>query len=316
MKIYITGHKSPDLDSVVSAVAYAELLQKSKKYPQAEVVPLIGGQPNNETLHVFEKFDVKIPQSVDQISPQESDAFILVDHNEQTQRPDQTKNANIVELVDHHKANVNFGTLLQINIMPLGSTSSIVYDLFIKAGIKPSKKTNQLLLAAILSDTQGLRSSTTTGIDSDHAHQLAQQLDLDLNNLTFDIFKAKSDITGLSNHQIVKRDYKVFKFGEVEVFVNQVETVEPQKILSKKDDLIDTLEEVKTELRASIGYIIVTDILNVNSQVIYSNDEEKRILEKAFTAEGEDGIVDIGPRTSRKKDIVPQLEKIIMEEEK
>ncbi|MBD3366450.1 manganese-dependent inorganic pyrophosphatase [candidate division WWE3 bacterium] len=311
MKIYITGHKSPDLDSVVAAIAYTELLKKTDKYSKADLIPTIPGEINKETEFVLDKFEVKMPDSLDKLDIEPEAAFILVDHNEESQRHEETEGHTVLEIIDHHKVNLNFASPLQINIKPLGSTSSIIYQLFKREGINPSKKVKELLLSAILSDTQGLKSSTTTGIDSEIAHELADDLKMELDKLTFEIFRAKSDITGLSAQEITKKDYKTFQFGEHEVFINQIETVEPEKVLDMKENLIKELEEVKTELGLSTGYIVITDILEVNSHVIYSNETEKEILEEAFTAEGKDGIADIGPRMSRKKDIAPAIEKVL-----
>lgn len=322
MKIYVTGHKSPDLDSITAAIAYAELLQKTKKYPEAQIIPVRAGKINKETEFVLKKFEIKAPASLsvdkasgEELEIKEEDAFILVDHNEKSQRHEKTEGHPILELVDHHKVNINFASPLQINIQPLGSTASIVHRLYKRENVAASKKIKALLLAAILSDTQGLKSSTTTGLDSEIAHELAEETEIDLEKLTFEIFKAKSDISGLSSQEIAKKDYKTFQFGEHEVFINQVETVEPEKILQMKEELIETLEEVKTELGMSMGFIVITDILKVNSQIIYTNEEEQQIIERAFTTEGEDGVADIGPRMSRKKDIAPEIEKVLLKGE-
>ena len=81
MRIFIVGHKSPDLDSAVSAIQYAEYLHKSKKYEGAEIVPVLPGKPNKETQFVLKKFDVETPKLLDEYEIEETDAFILVDHN-------------------------------------------------------------------------------------------------------------------------------------------------------------------------------------------------------------------------------------------
>lgn len=311
MNIYITGHKSPDLDSVISAILYAEFLTKTEKYTDARIIPARAGEINKETKFVLNKFELEAPINLDSAEVTEEDKFILVDHNEESQRHEKVNPEGVLELVDHHKVNLNFAFPLQISILPVGATASIIYSLFKKEGLEPSKTAKNLILCAILSDTQGLKSSTTTGLDSEFAHELAENLGEDLDKLTFEIFKAKSDILGLSLEEIAKKDFKVFKFGEKEVFINQIETVEPEIILEKKAELIEILENAKSEEGAGIGYIVVTDILNVNSQVLYSNEEEQRILEEAFTTEGIDGIADIGPKMSRKKDIAPQIEKVL-----
>ena len=311
MRIYVIGHLSPDLDAIASAALYAEFLTKSKRYEGATIVPTRAGEPNKETSAMFDRFGVEMPVALDDVSIEENDGFILVDHNEESQRHAKIVSDQILEIIDHHKINISFTTPIRLDVKPLGSTSSLVYEHFDMYGIKPSDNSAGLLLAAILSDTQGLKSSTTTGYDSEIAHKLAEKLKLDLDKLSFDIFKAKSDITGMTTEEIVTRDYKVFEFGDTKVFINQIETVEPDKILELEPQIVDELRNLKSRLGVGQAYNVVTDILKINSHIIYSNEEEKAIVEKAFTAQGSEFSADIGPKMSRKKDIAPALEQII-----
>ena len=314
MKIYITGHKSPDLDSIAAAVVYAEFLKESKRYPDAEIIPVAAGEINAETRMIFEKYGIEKPKVLDEYEVDSEDNFILVDHNEESQRHELVNTDKILEIVDHHKSNITFTNPVRIDLKPVGSTCAIIAEHYEMYKITPSKKIAELMLAAILSDTQGLKSSTTTGRDSQIAQNLAKQLKIEVKELTFDIFKAKSDITGLTAEEIAKKDYKVMELADKKVFINQVETVEPNKVLDQKTEMIKELENIKTELGVGQAYIIVTDILNVNSKIIYTNKEEEKILEIAFTAEGKDGIIDIGPKMSRKKDVVPAIEKVLKSE--
>lgn len=311
MKIFVVGHKSPDLDSAASAFEYAEFLTKSKRYENADVVPARVGDINTETKFVFEKFGAQIPEELNNFEIGKMDRVVLVDHNEETQRAKTVPNDQILEIVDHHKVKVDFPTPVRIDIRPLGCTSTMIYALFKSHEIEPSKETDSLMLASILSDTQGLKSSTTTGVDATAAHALAKKLGIDEKELTFEIFKAKSDLTGLKPLEIARRDFKVFDFGGTPVFINQVEVVEPKKVLAMKDELIDALEKAKSQEQAKLGFLVVTDILNVNSKIIFSTDKERGVLEDAFDAKFEDHIADVGAKMSRKKDIAPAIEKVL-----
>ena len=311
MKIYVIGHVSPDLDAVASAVEYAEFLTKSKRYERAQIIPLSAEPANKETHFVFEKFGAKLPQTIEEVTIEPTDAFVLVDHNEETQRSPKVVNEQVIEIVDHHKINVNFTSPVRIDVKPLGSTSSIVYENAEFYGIELSKETKSLILAAVISDTQGLKSSTTTGIDANIAEKLCEELGIDQQKLTFEIFKAKSDLTGLSAQEIATKDFKVFDFGGKKVFIGQVETVEPHKVIEQKEQLVQALSELKSKHGAGQAYLIVTDILQVNSHAIYSTEEEKRVIEKAFTTIDQDGVANIGPKMSRKKDIAPAIEATI-----
>lgn len=308
MKIYITGHISPDLDTVAAAVAYAEFLKKSKRYEGAEIIPVIPGNPNKETQYVFKRFSLEVPPKLDQVEIANDDAFILVDHNEESQRHEKVVSNQVIEIIDHHKININFTSPIRLDVKPLGSTSSLVYEHFEMYGIKPSEGVMGIMLASILSDTQGLKSSLTTGYDVTTSETLAQQLNLDLKKFTFELFRAKSDITGLSAKDIATKDYKIFEFGSKKVFINQVETVEPNKIIEMKPEIIQALESLKSELGVNHAYCAVTDILNVNSQIIYPSNHEKQVVETAFTTQGLNNVANIGPKMSRKKDIAPAIE--------
>ena len=311
MKIYVIGHTGPDLDSIASAVGYAEFLKKSGRYEKSEIIPLRLGEPNRETVFVFDKFGVAIPQPVSGVKMSPEDAVVLVDHNEETQRIPLIKTEQVIEIVDHHKLNINFTTPVRVDTKPVGATSTIVYEYFKMHGIDPSEKTLSLLLSAILSDTVGLKGPTTAGIDGTYAHEIAKKTSLDIEKLTFELFKAKSDLEGLTPEEIVNKDYKVFSFGNKEVFIGQVETVEPEAVLINRENLVKALENTKVTHNVSIAFLFVTDILKLNSCALYSTEEEKSILEKAFTAVGDGGVVKVGPKISRKKDIAPAIETAI-----
>ena len=311
MKIFVIGHKSPDLDCISSAIEYTEFLKKIGRYQDAEFVPARAGEPNNETVHIFKKFNVEMPVLIDtqQIDPE--DRFILVDHNEEAQRSEKVDAEKIIEIVDHHKLNLSFTSPLRIDIRPLGSTSSIIYELFEVLRLIPSDHVSHLILASILSDTVGLKSSTTTGLDVTFVKNLSKKHDVDVEKLTFDIFSAKSDISGLSAKQVVNKDFKIFDFSGKKVFIGQVETVEPGVVIKDKTNLIKALEEAKVEQGTSQAYLFITDILKVNSYALFSTKEEQEIIEKAFTTQGKDWVADIGPKISRKKDIAPEIERVL-----
>jgi manganese-dependent inorganic pyrophosphatase len=314
-KIYLIGHKSPDLDAVVSTVGYAEFLKRTNRYIDFDIVPAITEEPNEETKYIFEKFKVEIPLNINHYEIDDSDSFILCDHNEASQRHEKVNNEKVIEIIDHHKLNINFNKPIRLDIKPFGSTSTLIYEHFDVYDIEPTKETMGLLLSAILSDTQGLKSSTTTGYDSKVVDELSGKLNLNIKELTLEIFKAKSDISALNIEELVKKDYKVFEFGNKKIFINQIETVEQNSILEKKEQIVQQLNKIKTELKVDQTFNVVTDVLEVNSKVIFETKEEENIIEQAFLAMAKDNVADIGPKMSRKKDIAPPIEKVIEKNE-
>lgn len=311
MKIFVIGHKSPDVDAVTSAIEYKNFLEETNKYPDYEVVATRAGDINKETKYILKEFGIDTPKSIDENIVETEDKFVLVDHNEEVQRHNLVDSENIIEVIDHHKVNIDFSKPININVRPLGSTSTVIYKLYKENNLEPSSEVGKLMLAGILSDTVGLKSSTTTETDKIAAQELATLTKTDIKDLTFNLLKTKSDIEGLEDIEIAKKDFKTYEFGTRKVFLNQVETVEPEKIIAKKDDLVKALDEAKEEEGCGDGFIIVTDILKVNSQIIYSNKNEKTIVEEAFNTKGEDNVAKIGSRISRKKDIAPEIEATI-----
>lgn len=274
------------------------------------MVPLRAGEPNHETRFIFEKFEMELPELIDNVEIKPDDKIILVDHNEESQRSNKFNSDQVIEILDHHKINVSFTSPIRIDVKPVGSSSTVVYEHFKTSDLNPTVGTLGLMLSAILDDTQGLKSSTTTGMDSDFAHEIAITLGADLDKQIFELFKAKSDITGLSVMDIVRKDFKIFDFG-IKVFIGVIETVEPEKVLTQKDEVIKALGQIKLSENVPQAYFFVVDILKVNTLAIYSTDDERKIVETAFSTTGNGGIADIGPKTSRKKDIAPALEKAI-----
>ena len=167
----------------------------------------------------------------------------------------------------------------------------------------------KLMLSAILSDTVGLKSSTTTNIDKEAVIDLTTLAGIeDIDSLSLEIFKAKSNISALTDEQVVLNDYKIFDFGK-KVLIGQIETVEQKTLLdSRKKGLLTALQSIKE--RESVDYLIlaITDILKVNTKLLISGVGETELIQKAFGGTIQDNILDIGPKMSRKKDIAPAIE--------
>lgn len=311
-KTYIIGHKKPDTDAVVAAMAlqYFEEKIASPFIPNPEAV--IVDPINPETTFLFEKFGVTAPRliTVSDILPE--DKVLLVDHNEESQRLDGLNPDQIVGIFDHHKANINFTNPITLNFMPWGSSSSLVYFLMQKNDIQPDKTLASLMLAAVLSDTVGYKSATATEKDKEIGAELAKLAGIDdVEGFTLEIFKAKSNVADLSDEQIVKNDYKVFEFGKM-TFIDQLETVEQAEILkNKKVGLLKAMATVKEQEGVELLFVAITDILKVNTKLLILGEEEAAVAEKAFGGKVEDSVLDIGPKMSRKKEIAPAIEKAL-----
>lgn len=308
MKTYIIGHLKPDTDSVVAAMALASL------YPNTQAA--ITEAVNHETAFLLDKFGLVAPPVLSANQLQSDDRVILVDHNEASQRLEGLDPHQIVEIIDHHKANLNFEQPISLTFKTWGSSNTIVYSMMKENGFVPDQKLAGLMLAAILSDTVGFKSATCTPKDKEVAHELAKIAQIaDLEAFTLEIFKAKSDVSQLSPQEIVKNDYKIFDFAGRKVMIDQLETVEQAKVLQdQKTALLQAMAQVKNELQADMIFVAITDILQVNTKLLILDDEAGKIASQAFGGEVTEQILDIGARLSRKKEIAPPIEKVFLAE--
>ncbi len=233
---------------------------------------------------------------------------ILVDHNESSQSVTGLSQANILEIVDHHKIG-DLTTNIPINFrnMAVGSTSTIVYELYKEKKIRIIKPVAGLLLSGILSDTLILKSPTTTDIDKKAVKELAKICKLDYKKYGFTMFKKGSTITNKSIDDILNTDLKVFEFEDLYKYaVSQVITLEIDEIFNNIDLYIEKIEQMKKTLKLNFILVVVTDILKNGSYLIYTKEAENVIKEGYNLKEIHEGIF-IDGQVSRKKQIVPQL---------
>jgi len=308
---YIIGHTKPDLDSTVAPLALKYLFDNVECFGHQNQTKAVLAEPaNHETKFVFDKFNAQIPEVLDRV--RESDQFILVDHNEKSQRLEGIKDNQIIKIYDHHKLSLDLSLPIFITTKPWGSSNTIIYFLMKQNNLKPSKQIASLMICAILSDTVGLKSPTTTDKDREVLEELNQIAEIkNIDDLTLEIFKAKSDISNLTPIQIVKNDYKIFNFGAHKILVDQIETVEQNKVLGQTSDLLKAMQQVQKEESLDHIFVVISDILKINSKVLYLTDNDKKVLETAFSQVGKNNVIDIGAKLSRKKQIAPALEKAL-----
>ncbi len=231
---------------------------------------------------------------------------ILVDHNEKEQSVIGLDEAEIIEIVDHHKIG-NIGTNMPINFrnMPLGCTETILYLMFKEHNIKIPKKYAGLMMSGIISDTLLLTSPTTTEVDKEALEELSKIAGVNYREYGMEMFKAGSSMEGKSISEIIHGDFKNFMVDNQKVGIGQVSTMSTEEIMSKQDEFISELNEEAEEGYTAIA-LFVTDILK-NGSYIFFNDKAKDIFSNSFGMENiEQGHFFEG-LVSRKKQIVPKL---------
>ena len=232
---------------------------------------------------------------------------ILVDHNEKEQSVIGLDEADIIEIVDHHKIG-NIGTSMPINFrnMPLGCTETILYLMYKENNVEIPKEIAGLMISGIISDTLLLTSPTTTDIDKESLENLSKIAGVDYKEYGMEMFKAGSSMKGKSISEIIHEDFKNFMVENQKFGIGQVSTMTTSEILNKKDEFIKELnEDAQDEGYIAIA-LFVTDILK-NGSYIFFNEKSKEIFANSFGVENiEQGYFFEG-LVSRKKQIVPKI---------
>ncbi len=301
-KIIVVGHKNPDTDAVVSAIAYAEL-KKSLDYKN--IKPVVQGELNNETKFVLEKFNIPTPELKTEV---EDEKVILVDHFEKAQAINNANEENIIEIVDHHKiGDIKTSKPIFSLTMPLGSTATIIYLLYKYYNIKMSDSIKGILLSAIISDTVILKSPITTEKDKEIVEEIAKELNLDYKEFGKEQFEKKADFSNKTKEEILQSDMKVYEFGDKKIAIVQVEVPDTNMILKEKEEYLEKMRELMDKNSYYAYIFLVTDIIREGSELLIVSDNLEE-FEKIYNISLKDGSAFIEGFMSRKKQAVPPLE--------
>jgi inorganic diphosphatase len=232
---------------------------------------------------------------------------LLVDHNEKNQSVEGLDEADIIEIIDHHKlGNVSTDKPINLRCMTLGSTCTVLYLMYKEQNINIPIDIKGIMLSAILSDTLCLKSPTTTKTDEEIVHTLAKELDINYEEYALEMFKEGSDLSDKDPEDIVTQDFKRFTMDDYLIGVGQVFVTGMDAIKEKQPFLKDALESVKKAGDFYATTLFVTDILTSTSYLYYT-DSFKDELEKAFKIENLEQGYCLPEIVSRKKQIIPKI---------
>src|SRR5690625_3800135 len=301
-KIVIFGHKSPDTDTICSALVYADL--KRNLGVDAEAVRL--GEVNKETEYALHAAGVEPPRYVEKIAD-DVDSVILVDHNEFQQSVDNIKELTISEVIDHHRiANFETKDPLYFRAEPVGCTATIINKLFKENGFTIPEHIAGLLTSAIISDSFLFKSPTCTEEDVKAAEELAEIANIDLNTYGLDMLKAGADLSDKPVSEWIQMDAKEFTMNGQNVEIAQVNTVDTNSIYEKQAELEKEITRTIAEKDLSLFLLVVTDILNNDSEVLALGDYQNKV-EAAFNVDLKYNRALLTDVVSRKKQIVPPV---------
>ncbi len=237
----------------------------------------------------------------------EKKKVILVDHNEKIQSVDGIEEAEIIEVIDHHKLG-NFTTNYPIDIktMPIGSTSTIVYSLYEENHIDIPKDIAGIMMGAILSDTLLFKSPTTTSLDRYAVSKLEEICEVDHNSFGLEMIKQGASLEGKTKEEVLYSDFKGFVVDDKKVGIGQIYTMDYSKIHTVAFDYVHLLNEISKNENYYILALFVTDVVNNGSYVLF-NDNSKMELEKSFNINDLQQEYFLENVISRKKQIIPNI---------
>jgi len=302
MSVYVVGHKSPDTDSVTSAIAYAELMKaKGEDY-----IPCIQGEANPETKTVLERFGVAVPELLTDATGKQ---VALVDHSDLNQAPDNLSAGEVVAIVDHHKiGDVTTNNPIFFCAMPVGCTGTVLKVLYDLEGVAVDSKVAGLMLAAILSDTVNFKSPTCTEDDKAAVNDLKAVAGVtDTEELFMEMLKAKSAVDGVPAKDLLFRDYKDFDMKGNKVGVGQLELATLDQVAGVREELLKAMEAVKADGRHTV-LLMLTDVVKEGTDLVVLSDDPA-LIEKAFDTKLAGNSMWIPGMMSRKKQTVPNLQK-------
>jgi manganese-dependent inorganic pyrophosphatase len=303
--IYVIGHKSPDLDSVASAIAYS--LFRNQVDNSESYVPAVAGRLNRETEYALQKFGFPKPGLLESA---EGKNLILVDHNESGQAVNGIDNARIIAVLDHHKIEFKSREPIYFESRPWGATCTIIANKYLKKNIEIEPGLAGLMLSAILVDTVITKSPTCTSFDVGIIGKLSGKAKItDWKDFGMELFKIRSSVKELSSDEIIRSDFKDFDFKCGKFGIGQVETADLSEFSGREDELVASLQNILDEGGYHSVILFITDIIKEGSKFyIATKDQEK--IESAIGAKLEDNKAYIDGIISRKKQVIPMFSKV------
>ena len=231
---------------------------------------------------------------------------ILVDHNEYSQSVIGLKEADILEIVDHHKlGDISTSMPISFRNTPVGSTCTIIYNMFRENGVSIPTSIAGVLISGIISDTLLFKSPTTTSVDRNAVEELNKILNIDIEKYSMEMFKAGTSLEGQEVEEIFFKDFKEFALDNYKIGVSQVFTLDIEDVFNRKDEFISFIEKIYDIRQHQLTLLLITDILKEGSYLLFKT-KNQLLISKAFNIKPQQGVF-VENLVSRKKQVLPQL---------
>ena len=276
------------LDDFVDDVRESVLQSRHKNYPILD--------ENEKVVGCLSRYHLLRPRRK---------RVVLVDHNEAAQSVPGLAQAEILEIIDHHRlADIQTANPIYVRNEPVGSTATIISAMYQEKGLMPSEKLAGLLAAAIVADTVMFKSPTCTERDRRMAERMARIANLSLDALGREIFSASvSDDKPVE--AMIQTDYKEFHIAEHDFGISQITCVDAEKMLRRKEEFLGAMEALRKERKLEFQIVMLTDVLAVGTQILFLGDED--VFRQAFSTELKEHTCFLQGVVSRKKQVIPML---------
>lgn len=234
--------------------------------------------------------------------------IILVDHNEKTQAVDGIEEADILEIIDHHRlGNIETVGPVYFRNQPVGCTATIVYQMYQENGVTIEPTIASLLCSAIISDTLMFRSPTCTSVDRAAAEHLAEIADINIEKLAQSMFNAGSNLKGKSAEEICFQDFKQFTVNDISFGVGQINSMNADELKEIKDQIKPHMKSVLKEQKLDMMYFMLTNIIEESTELLCCGVGAKELIAEAFDLSRDADDVILRGVVSRKKQLVPTV---------
>ena len=306
--IYVTGHKSPDSDTVGSSIAYADLLRQLGYDAKAVVLDNI----NKESEYILNKAGMDVPEILDDASGKN---MVLVDHSEYTQSVNGLENATIISIIDHHNDGaVTTGNQIIYDARPLGSTATIIWLRYRNYGLEPDKQIAAVMLGAILSDTDNLISVSTTFSDREAVKALSDIADIrDTDTFYEEMHKAKLSYDGMADEDIFFIDYKEYEAGGTKYCIGIIEVYDEESARDMAERMKNIMPYVLkvTGMDMAFAKISASREDTFINYIVPSDDAAAQVIKSAFGDKAVSDGVTFRESMSRKKVMVPAITDVL-----
>ena len=244
--------------------------------------------------------------------------IIMVDHNEAKQAVDGIMEAEILEIIDHHKlGTVETMSPVFFRNQPLGCTATIIYQMYRENKVDIDKKTAGLLCSAILSDTLMFRSPTCTAADKEAAEELAKIAKINVEEYAVGMFRAGSNLKDRTPEEIFTQDYKKFSVNDINFGVGQISSMDKEELYDIKEKIMPYMKEQLEIQGVNMIFFMLTSMIETSTMLIAMGNDAGSVIENAFdTQKIEDGIYNLEGVVSRKKQLIPEILAVLTQEQK